>query len=213
MISKIFNRPVLIAIPIALFTFLTTKYLDEVYGWITGSSQLQGLERVVPYGTLLRTCLWLLAAVVVCLAFVYSKHREHKESSGQGKQQVVLYSPDKTIRSDAQDCSRPTPGEIYDQIWEQPPLLQTQFADNFKGIKVKWVGTFFNVSSQGGDIVNVGVSSDGHCFYFNASLKDYPILRTLKRDAARLQVSGTVKSATSAIELDDAHFIFLKEPK
>jgi hypothetical protein len=213
MLSKILNKPVLIAVPIALLTFLTTKYLEEVYGWITGSQQLEEFQKILPYGTLLRACLWLSAGIVVILAFLYSKHREQKQSPHEEKQQALVESAAQPFPSDAPYCSRPTPKEIYDQIWEQPPLLQSKFAENFHGINVKWVGTFVSADDEGNENVTVGVSCDGSCFYFTASLTDHPIFRTLKCDAARLQVTGTVKSATNAIELENAKFIFLEEPK
>jgi len=110
-------------------------------------------------------------------------------------------------------CSSPTPKEIYADIRNQPSLLQQSYAQNYTGLKVRWSGICHDFIDNGDGTVDIGLAPplDSDVFFFRASHKNNPILRTLKDGSAKIEVSGTIDtfSATSVIELKDTEIISL----
>ena len=152
----------------------------------------------------------ILCTVLIMLPYYYLLSRKNitlkTESIGDP-------SNSNTDISDSDLCSRPTPVEISDSIYEQPSLLRDEFAKNYIGIHVTWMGTFIDVNDTGNNNVDVCVACDSICFYFPVSLNEYPIFRTLKRESARLKVSGTVDDTLNSIHLKNVQFSFLDQPK
>ena len=199
-----YRNSILVAIPLGVFLWLLNFFLDDLYHWITGD-YLPVLQQSLSYRLLLQISFGLFSLVLVLAASLIMVLREsHRPTSTAA-----------VITDDAEslECSSPTPTEIQDAIYAQPPLLRAQFAKNYLGIKVNWTGTFDNVYDEGNGIVTVGVASHVYLFYFSTSLEEYPIFRTLQPESVRIRVSGTISSIDGPIYLKDTHFVIVQPPK
>jgi hypothetical protein len=178
---------------VALSGYLLQMIPDHIYR-IVGES--------LGYKVLL--ILLLLSILITLLVSIKNRHEKINKSES---------IPDNLEKPqlDSLECSKPTPNEIYDEIYKQPPLLRDQFAKNYIGLMIKWTGTFYYAESEGNDNIEITIFSDNQFVYTMSSLKDYPIFKTLQPKSVRLQVSGIITSVDAGITLGKAEIVFLDE--
>jgi hypothetical protein len=148
--------------------------------------------------------LLLLSILITLLVSIKNRHGKinKSESTPNNLEKLQL---------DSLECSKPTPSEIYDEIYKQPPLLRDQFAKNYVGLTIKWTGKFYHAENKGNDNIEISISSNNQLVYTIISLKDYPIFKTLQPESVRLKISGVITSVDAGITLGKAEIVFLDE--
>jgi hypothetical protein len=108
---------------------------------------------------------------------------------------------------------------ITDEINSAPPFQKDAIAENFKGIFVKWEGTFYDIEkawgrkSEGTDAaVEVRTGESLYSIRFMVAVDKYPQLKVLRR-GDRIGVSGTIKACSGPglyVEIDVTEITFPK---